>query len=112
MMRIAAPSPTRNQLVPSYSAATPVVAAECDGTNWCLGADAAAAVPVGGDLKFLGTVSGLTGGGSTKLDGQTTAGGRIVTGSVRSVVVASRLSHYQLQVGTTAEASPIFIVGP
>ena len=55
----------------------------------------------GAPVLFL---AGLTGGGSTKLDGQTTAG--VSVPRLFTVVIGDALSIYQLRAGTTAEASP------
>lgn len=51
-------------------------------------------------------ITGLTGGGSTNLDGITTAGGAAAVGWMVAVEIGDLASFYELRSGTTAEASP------
>jgi hypothetical protein len=51
-------------------------------------------------------ITGLTGGGSTNLDGITTASGAVSAGTLVAVNVGNTLYHYELVSGTDAESSP------
>ncbi len=51
-------------------------------------------------------ITGLTGGGSTNLDGITTASGATAAGTLYAVNINEGLYHYELVSGTTAESSP------
>jgi hypothetical protein len=55
-------------------------------------------------VVFLSSVTGLTGGGATNLDGVVTVG--VAVGILRAVVISGVLRIYRLQTGTNAEASP------
>ena len=54
-------------------------------------------------------ITGLTGGGGTKLDGLATAGGAAAAGWVVEVQLNAFALHYQLVTGTDAEDSPYII---
>lgn len=62
------------------------------------------------NAKFVGnqsSITALTGGTATDLDGIVTVG--VAVGMTVVVILAGQLSHYQLQAGTTAENDPVVI---
>lgn len=62
-----------------------------------------------GMMEYNSAITGLTGGGSTNLDGLDTDDDQRPVGSLAMIVVSNELKVYQLQAGTDAESSPTII---
>lgn len=60
------------------------------------------------DMYYLASITGLIGGGDTKLDGQVTAG--VAVGQLRFVIESGILYRYILTDGSSSENSPYVVV--
>lgn len=57
-------------------------------------------------VEFAPQITALTGGASNALDSLPTAGSNMATGRILAFLLSGELVFYQLQAGTTSEASP------
>lgn len=93
---------------PSAGSAPPAAhaASHADG-----GSDPVTAEAIGAVTDLSG-VTGLTGGGVTKLDGVATAGGARATNTLVSLFIGTELQFWRLEAGTDVEDADAGVVRP